>query len=242
MAIRWRSPTATTIAGTQLLAEKKRARRRRPEAAPSTPTSAVAPPTPWRYSAATTPTWASEPPRRAPRPQVDRQLHLAVGLVLRAAIVPDQTCALHRQQAPAGDRRQLGGDGLDPLGAVDRDRQERQVLGEREQAVALEVVLRAEALRPAQQHAGGEPPPLEEVEDDLGEEAAPVAVVLAEVEAKLERILARAGAHSSPPIQWPNATAARPARSERLMFSQSARASPTSPSRWDSNIQVEKVV
>ncbi len=72
------------------------------------------------------------------------------------------------------------------------------------------------------------------------ERAVPVAVALAEVEAQLQH-LAAAG-HSAAPIAWPIATAASPASREIAMFAQSTRASPPSPARWDSSIQVENVV
>jgi hypothetical protein len=60
-----------------------------------------------------------------------------------------------------GDRDQAGGKqrggrlgrGADRLGPVDGDRDERQVLRQRQQPVGAEVVLEPEAERPAQQHA-----------------------------------------------------------------------------------------
>ena len=245
-AILPRSPTAIVIAGTPALAEKKRARWRRPCMAPSTPSRTVAPATPWRWSAATTPTWAGVR-RQPPAPAgVDGQFHLLVGLVLGPVAGGGEAGALEGEEAVACHLDQLGDGSLDPLGAVDGDGDERQVLGEREQAIGLQPLAGAEALGAAQQDAARQLAPLEQVEHGLGEEAPAVAVVLAEVEGELQRLaLALAWslrAHRTPPSQWPRVSAASPAASERPMLSQSRWARPASPSRWDSNIQVEKVV
>ena len=169
-----------------------------------------------------------------------------MGLVLGEAIGAGEAGALQGEEPLPGHLRQLGRDGLDPLAAVDRDGDQRQVLGEGEQAVGLQPLPRPEPLGAAQQDAGRQLAPLEQVEDRLREEAAAVAVVLAEVEGELQRLAPRrglpAGAHSTPPSQWPRVSAASPAASERPRLSQSSSARPASPSRWDSNIQVEKVV
>jgi len=174
---------------------------------------------------------------------VDGQFHLLVRLGGRAVAVTGEAGALQRQQPLAGDRGQLGREGLDPLAGVDPDRDQRQVLRQREQPVGLQAPAGAEALGSAQQDARGQAAALEQVEDRGGEEAARVAVVLAEVEGELERLGARLRpVHSAPPSQWPSVTASSPASSERPMLSQSRFARPASPSRCDSNIQVEKVV
>ena len=175
---------------------------------------------------------------------VDGQFHLLVRLVGRPVAVAGEAGALQGQQAVAGDRPQLGCDGFDPLARVDGDGDQRQVLGEREQAVGLQAPAGAEALGAAQEDARREAAALEQVADRVREEAPPVAVVLAEVEDELERLGARRwrATHSTPPSQWPSVTASSPASSERPMLSQSMLARPASPSRWDSNIQVEKVV
>ena len=181
---------------------------------------------------------------------VDGQLHFLVRLVAGAVLGTGQPRPFQGDQAAVGDPAQLVGGRAHRSRLADRERDQRQVLRQREQAVGLQQLRRAEALGAAQQHAGGEPAALEEVEHSLREVAAAVAVVLAEVEAELERVAARGraaprrfrAAHSTPPSQCPNVTAANPAASERAMLSHSVRAAPASPRRWDSNIQVEKVV
>ena len=112
--------------------------------------------------------------RRAARATaaVDGQLHLLVRLVGGAVAAAGEARALQGEQAAAGDLAQLLDDRLDPLAIVDRDRDQRQVLREREQAVGLQPLAGAEALGPAQQDAGREAAALEEVEDRGREEAA----------------------------------------------------------------------
>ena len=77
--------------------------------------------------------------------------------------------------------------GLDPLARVDADRDQRQVLRQRQQPVGAQVLLGAEAGRPAQDEAGGEPVGGEDVAQRVGEEAVAGAVALAEVDGQLER-------------------------------------------------------
>ena len=116
-----------------------------------------------------------------------------MGLVLGATIGGGEAGALQGEEAVPGDLHQLSRGGFDPLAAIDGDRDERQVLGEGEQAVGLQPLSRPEPLGAAQQDAARQLAPLEEVEDRLREEAAAVAVVLAEVEGELQRLFRGAG-------------------------------------------------
>ncbi len=143
-----------------------------------------------------------------------------------------------RQEVVAGELGQLRGDGLDLLATAGGEQDERQVLGEREQPVGAEPQAAAEPFRPPQQRRRRQLRPLEQLQRRVGQGPVAVAIPLAEVERQGQRL----APHSKPPSQCPRATAARPAASEPPRLSHIARASPSSPSRCDSNIQVEKVV
>src|SRR6185312_560895 len=112
---------------------------------------------------------------------------------------------------------------------------------QREKPVRPHRLARPEPLDPPQKRRRPNPVPRAGVHhrDIEGSIAAPVA--LAEVEPQLQRPTPRL-AHSSRPIQCPKATAASPATSDSAMFAHSTRASPPSPARCDSSIQVENVV
>jgi hypothetical protein len=62
------APIAMIISGTSALAPKNCARSRTPRTVPSTPSSTVAPATPWRCSVSTIARWAGRPPARSRRP------------------------------------------------------------------------------------------------------------------------------------------------------------------------------
>src|ERR671931_2381310 len=98
--------------------------------------------------------------------------------------------ALERHQPVVDERGDLVERGLDALPGVDRDRHEREVLGQRQQARRLEVVLDAEALDAAQDHAGLEGPTLVEVHERVAEERAAGAVALAEIGRQLQAVVA----------------------------------------------------
>ena len=109
--------------------------------------------------------------------------------------------ALQRHQPVEAQRVDLGEGGLDARAGIDRDGHERQVLGEGEQPVGAEVLLRAEALDAAHQQArlqvvagvhGGQ---------GVGEEPAVDAVALAEVDRQLQGVVAHSAAPSSRPAQ-----------------------------------------
>ena len=103
---------------------------------------------------------AAEPPAPA---GVDGQFHLLVGLAAAVA-GGGEAGALEGEEAVACHLDQLGDGSLDPLAAVDGDGDERQVLGEREQAIRLQSLPGAEALGAAQEDAARQLAPLEQVE------------------------------------------------------------------------------
>jgi hypothetical protein len=78
-------------------------------------------------------------------------------------VTAEQASALEGQQAVARGGDDLVECGLDALAAVDRDRDERQVLRQREEPLGLEPVLDAEALGAAHHQADLEAAALEHV-------------------------------------------------------------------------------
>jgi hypothetical protein len=125
---------------------------------------------------------------RSPRPQVDGQLGRRVRLQQAAD-------ALDRHQAAEPQRVDLAERRLDPPTAVDRDRDERQVLGEAQQPVGVQVLLGAEAADAPHHDARLQPVPGVDRGQRVGEEAAVGPLALAEVGGQLQPILA----HSAPP-------------------------------------------
>ena len=93
-----------------------------------------------------------------------------------------------------------------------------------------------EPLRPAAQDPDAVA--LEHVDQRICEEPVADAIALAEVARELEAV----HAHSRPPSSRPSHTASTPLARLSTRFSASARSSPSSPRRCDSNIHVENVV
>ena len=125
-------------------------------------------------------------------PDVDRELGRLMQLVGEldgADPSSEHAGALERHQAVAGDRLDVVERGLDAPARVDRDRDDRQVLRERQQARRLEVVLDAEALDSAHHDARLKRAALVEVDQRIGEERAVRAVALAEVRRQLQAIV-----------------------------------------------------
>ena len=148
-----------------------------------------------------------------------------------------EACALERDEAVAAEGHDLVEERLDARALVDRDGDDRQVLGERQQPVGVQVVLDPEARDAAQDEARAQAVARVEVGERVGQEAVAGAVALAEVGRELERV-----AHSAPPSWSPSHTQARPsARLTSRLASPSARR-PSSPSRWDSSVHVLNVV
>ncbi len=148
---------------------------------------------------------------------------------------------LERDEAVAGapgELRDLAERALDPLGAIHRQRNHREVLREAEQPLGVQPVLGAEPLEPPQQDADREVVPVEGVEDRVSEEAPARHVALSEVSREREGVLA----HSAPPSECPSFARPRPRITLSSRLWASSDSSPSSPSRWVSNIQVEKVV
>src|ERR1700761_1241890 len=101
-------------------------------------------------------------------------------------------------------------------------------------------MLPPEPFDPPQQRRRLDPSPRARLHHRGLERPVPATVPLPKVEPRLEH--PAAAAHSAAPIACPSATAASPAPSDTAMFAHSTRASPPSPARWDSSIQVENVV
>jgi hypothetical protein len=75
-----------------------------------------------------------------------------------------QAGALERDQALAAHRRDLVEHGFDPWTRVNGHRHDREILGQREQALSVEVMLAAKALDPPQHDARLEAVALVQVE------------------------------------------------------------------------------
>ena len=99
-------------------------------------------------------------------------------------------------------------------------------------------MVRAEAGDAAQHDAGGHRALAVEIEQRVGEEAVVAAQTFGEVGGQLEVLVA----HSRPPIHRPSQAAARPSTRLTTMLATAGRSWRSSPSRWVSSIQVEKVV
>ena len=127
---------------------------------------------------------------------------------------------------------------LDARARVDGDRDDRQVLGERQQPVGVQVVLDAEARDAAQDEARAQPVAGVEVGQRIGQEAIAGAVALAEVGRQLQRV----GRHSAAPSWSPSHTHARPSARLTSTLASPGAARPSSPRRWDSSIHVLNVV
>ena len=112
-----------------------------------------------------------------------------VGELDRADASREHAGALERHEAVGGDRCDVVEGRLDALSRVDRDRDDRQILRQRQQARGLEVVLDAEALDSAHHDAGLKRAPLVEVDERIGEKRAVRAVALPEVRRQLQAIV-----------------------------------------------------
>ena len=122
-----------------------------------------------------------------------------------------------------------------------RHRHERRVFRQRRQPVGALHLPRAESTAPAA------PPPTPSRAGvdhrDVERPAVSVPVALAEVEAQLQARAARASPRSQQsPDPVPERHRGRGGEADTAMFAHSTRASPPSPARWDSSIQVENVV
>ena len=114
-------------------------------------------------------------------------------------------CALEGDEPVAAHRHDLVEQRLDARPRVDRDRDHRQVLGERQQPIGVQMVLDAEAGDAAQHEARAQLVAGIEVGQRIGQEAIAGAVALAEVGRQLQCV-----GHSAPPIWSPSHTQARP--------------------------------
>src|SRR5581483_3272388 len=145
---------------------------------------------------------------------------------------------LDRDEPAADEALDVRRQGPDGRFVVHRERDEREVLGQRQEAIRVQELLGAEALDAAQEERGANLAPLEEVAEAVGDQAAADAVRLAEVDGELQDGLA----HNAAPSAQPAAAAARPAASGSATFTSAIRSSPSSASRCVSSIHVENVV
>jgi hypothetical protein len=132
----------------------------------------------------------------------------------------------------------LGENRLDAGAGVDRDRDQREVLGQGQGAVGAQVVLEPEPLGAAQQDAGRDLMPSVQLEQGVRDERAPASVTLAEVAGQLQAV----GGHRCTPMRRPSAAAARPAARLAITLTAAWRCCRSSVSRWVSSIHVENVV
>src|SRR6185312_8266983 len=167
--------------------------------------------------------------------QVDGQLGRLVGP--RHGGVVQQPGALHRDQAGAGQREGRAEYRLDLRPNVDRQRDQRQVLGQRQRAVGAQVVLEPEALGAAEEDAGRDRVPPVQLEQGVRDERVAAALPFAEVGGQLLVL-----GHRCSPICWPSAAAATPAARLTATLSAALPCWRSSVSRWVSSIQVENVV
>ncbi len=157
----------------------------------------------------------------------------------------EQSGALQRDEALALDLEHARERRLDPRARVDRDRDDGQVFGERQQPVGVQVVQPPEAFGAAQQDAGLQPLGAVDVEQRVAEQPAVGAVALAEIGGELQAVLAgaaRRGAHACAPIACPSTARAKPAVRLSRMLASARASAPSSVSRCVSSIHVEKVV
>ncbi len=136
------------------------------------------------------------------------------------------------------ERAHLLEHGLDARVRVERDREQRQVFGERQQALGLQPVLDAKALDPAQQHARPDTVAGKDVHQRVGEQPPADVVTLAEIGGQPQPVLD----HQPAPSSRPSAAAPTPSMRLSATFAHSSQRRPSSARRWDSSIQVENVV
>ena len=128
--------------------------------------------------------------------------------------------------------------GGDLVGVVDRSYRDRRILRHAQRLVTTQLVVRAEAGDAAQHDAGGHRTLAVEIQQRVGEEAVVAAQTFGEVGGQLEVLVA----HIRLPIHSPSQAAARPSTRLTTMLATAGRSWRSSPSRWVSSIQVEKVV
>ena len=133
-------------------------------------------------------------------PDVDGELGRLVQVLGQAdpADAPGEHARPLERDQPAGgqalDRRQ---DSLDALAGVDGHADDRQVLGEGEQALGVQAVAQAEALGATQQDADLHRVVLVDVEQCVGEEAVAGAVALPEVRRELQAVVVHSASPST---------------------------------------------
>src|SRR5262249_36377660 len=130
------------------------------------------------------------------------------------------------------------GAGLDGVAPVDRNGDERQIVGERQQPLRVQPLLDAEALGRAQEHSSVHAGVVEALQQDVGEQVPPDPVALAEVDRELQAILG----HRTRPSARPPPARRRPATMLRRGSATAIASSPSSTRRSVSNIHVENVV
>src|SRR6202012_774291 len=147
----------------------------------------------------------------------------------------EQAGPLEREQAVVGGGADLGQRRLDPRPRVHPDEHHRQVVGEAEQAIGLQHLVAAEALRAAQQDAGGQAVALADAEPRVPQERAAGPVALGEVAGELQAVLV----HSAAPTTWPRTTAANPTTRDPSTLATPISSWSSWPSRWLPSIQVD---
>ena len=170
-------------------------------------------------------------------PEVERQLRLAgeIHCLQRAG---DQARALRRDEATEAKWRDRFERLLDAGTSVDCHRHDGEILRQRQLPVGMQMLLGAVARDPSQQDARLELVPLVYVRQRVRDEAVRGTVALAEVDRQLERVVR----HRSVPRWRPAQTATSPSVRLTAKLRTASASSPSSPSRWLSNIQVLKVV
>ena len=118
--------------------------------------------------------------------QVDGQLGRFSAVAGPTAVSASSRAPLQRDQPGAGQREDRAEHRLDPRAGVDRHRDQRQVLGQRQRAVGAQVVLEPEALGAAEQDAGRDLVPPVQLEQGVRDERAAAALPLAEVAGQLQ--------------------------------------------------------
>ncbi len=141
--------------------------------------------------------------------QVDGQLGCLIHVLGRPARVGDlgqQPGSLQSDQPGAVELDGRWQNGFDAGPGIDRDRDERQVLGQGQGAVGAQVMLEAKAFGAAKQDAGRDLMPPVQLDQGVRGERAPAAVAFAEVAGQLQAV----GRHRCAPSRWPSPAAAMP--------------------------------
>ena len=139
-------------------------------------------------------------------PEVDGELGLLVRRRPRAAASGMRARSRVMSPSPR-QRHDLVERRLDARARVDGDGDHRQVLGERQQPVGVQVVLDPEALDAAHDEARAQPVAGVEVDERIGQEALARAVALAEVGRQLQASVGHSAAPE--PVSQPHARRAR---------------------------------